>query len=342
MLDQIVDQLFSYAMSKSFEMLEEVKNQYTNQKILLTTISHFAKSSFYLTEFKTTIFHMDEEVILTINSDKISPTLSPKDISNNILPIIEQCFLTDDLESLQQISRNVAIQYISKHKLFVTLSDIAIAQRKQTDEILDNLDEIQKDINKLTKSIQRESAKKERALRSGLDLKIHHFIIEVAKGFLLITTKHSPQDTCASGSNSELTQFMDDIKKQIDIQFPVVDSTFYQRPIEIIGINPSDPFHPTNIVIPAVQYLDIYRRTLNNCLEDLLKYITLLPDDCLICFMEFLKLLDQHPCYTVYIQHFSSLIETNPLREEDVLAEKRFYTTLGKKILEMQLYLFSD
>lgn len=103
MFDALLNDIFSFVASTGLEELKELKALYTNQQILYLTIKQFAESNLFRIEYRNVAFYDIIDDIMSISSNLISPTLELPQIIDNLSPILEKCFITDNTNSCAHI-----------------------------------------------------------------------------------------------------------------------------------------------------------------------------------------------------------------------------------------------
>lgn len=343
LFEVLLEQMFSFIASKGIDQLETLRTQLTNQNILYLTITQFAKSELFRTEYKDTIYIDNKDDILAIAHDSIAPTLSISEIVENLTPLLEKCFITDDKTVSQRLFESIAMQYLAKNNLAVSMLDIAKQQRESTDAIVNSVSGLQSELENISAAVAAFNTKKERALNSGLGLKINSFIFTATQHFVLIATKNSP---VLSGSDKtprdSILELMKTIRDLVLEDFPVVDERYFITPIKTFTPDPHVAFQTNDLHIDVLKMLYIYKTELNNKVDELLKYSNLLPDNFLIAMMDVMRVLESSPLLMVYTSGMAEIFKVAVSSEDGGVAKsvKGFYIQLADKILELEKYVY--
>ena len=232
MIEFILENLFSMIADFSVEKIIELKNQYTNQHILSMTADQYVNTDYFKTEYRNVIAVIDKDKILAIDSKNIEPSSSVAQLVINLAPVFEDMLITDDASLRKDIITAIATQYISKRKLAISLFDILETQKKDTDAILEKIDSVDTKTLMIADSLQKREALRDRAIQSGIGRKMSQLVHCAAQYFISIVTKKPPQTV--GDSTTELTQYMNSIRKCIDEDFPDIDVGFLKKPVSVI------------------------------------------------------------------------------------------------------------
>lgn len=289
----LLEQVFSFVMSKSIDKIDGLREQYTNQQILYLTIEQFAHSDLFKNEYREVTYLDCKDEVLAKKAEEISPNLRPEKIVENIKDIILRSFVTDDINIVSKINESIVMQYLSKNQLAISLLDISRQQRQNTDEIIGSIKGLQTEVDNINHSIEMHDRLRASVMKNGLGLKINLFINNMAKDFIQIATKKPPQYNGGSVSDKEITvQFIDYIEHLIQADFPNVTENYYQEPIVGIVFNPNDIWNPQNIEVDLFVMMQKYRMDLYDKVDELLKYLPLLPENFLLVMMDLMHYVD--------------------------------------------------
>lgn len=341
MLDQLINGVYSFIASRGIDKINELEKQYNNQRILLMTISQLADGDYFRNEFKNVIYIENEEIILSISPELISPILGLSDLVENLHPMLEQIFICSDSIEQKHLFKSVVLQYISKSKLTVSLLELSKQQRLDTENIIENVHDLKQELNVISKSLEIHNIKKARALKSGLGRKINSFIYEAANFYILITTKKAPEYNL--GTEKEIiVHYMNTIQHLIEIDFPEIDEKFYTKPIETFTVDKEELFKTHSIKLDVYKTLFLYKKKLLQMEDDLLKYSNIIPEDFFIAMMELIGFMDQNPNFMLYGSGMSEQLKNlKPANGFDMArTTKDEYKHLGNLILALKPYIF--
>ena len=211
-------------------------------------------------------------------------------------------------------------------------------QKKDTDAILQKISNVDTKTLLITDSLQRREALKERAIRSGIGRKMEQLIHYASQSFISIVTKKPAQS--AGDAGTELEQYMNCIRKQLEDDFPEIGIDFLQKPVSIIMPNPDGSIIPLQKEIETLQFLNLFSRQTQGYIDELLKYTTLLPDDFIIKMIEVGNVIDSN-LYSHAIERGIAPMLRNAIptdKKAHVDSFKKYYRELGVKILSMEHY----
>lgn len=160
MFENIVDGAYSFIASRGIDKINELEKQYNNQRILLMTISQLADSDYFRNEFKNVIYIENEEIILSLSPEIISPILGLNELVDNLHPILEKIFICSDSIEQKHLFKSIALQYIGKSKLTVSLLELSKQQRQDTEKIIENVHGLKSELNIISKSLEIHNIKK--------------------------------------------------------------------------------------------------------------------------------------------------------------------------------------
>lgn len=235
-IDKIVDDLLDVIANTSKEEIKHVLEKNKLQKILYKTIIAFTKSMYFKREYKNIIYNDNKDVIFSIPDDKIHASKTPKQLAENILYIIQDCFPSDDIESQNKISYDIAFMYLQRAKVTIDLYDIIHMQQNGFNQMTDDLSEIKNIIlsnHKYELDLRQE---KETLLRKELQNEVVGFIGEIMRRYILFVTKEPAKlskeemDNFEKGLISKIKSTIKEIDKYITEDFCI-------KPVEVLIVN---------------------------------------------------------------------------------------------------------
>lgn len=338
MIDLIIENLFSVLVDMSVEKIVDLKKQYTNQRILYLTACQYVNTDFFKTEYRDVTAIVDKDKVLSIASEDIEPSKTIEEVKENIRPVFDGMLITDNYSLKDCIITAIATQYRSKRNLAISLFDILEAQKKDTDAILEKIENVDTKTLLIADSVMKREALKKQAIKSGIGRKMEQLIYYAAQNYISIITKRPAQSQGVA--NTELQQYMDFIRDQIEADFPEIGADFLDKPISIIMPDPNGSIMPLQKDVEVLQYLNLFSRHIQGYIDELLKYTTLLPDGFIIAMIDLGNVIDSN-IYSRAIERGIAQMLKNAI-PTDVSAHvkgfKIYYRELGLKILSMERY----
>lgn len=291
MIEIIADKMFELITSKGFEALGQLKEQYTNQMILYGIVKRFGEGDYFKNEFKNTLYYDNKDLILQMPERKISPTLGVQEISANLYETFIHIFI-GETEEVKRITEVLSTEYLSKRELTVKLLDLAVAEKKSTEHILQDIGKTRNIVEKINDYNERAEYKKKQLLRLGLGRKMDlfinaaagHFITWVNKGVISLKGKAGP----------ETLQYMDQIEELVNQGFPQVTEEFHKIPVKILRTDIT-PF--MEYEMSSTDYAVYMRTVLEKRADELLKVSDYLTDDFVYALFELMDLFERNPLY---------------------------------------------
>ena len=335
MIDYLVEKLFSVISDMSVEKIQELRNQYSNQRILYMTAKQFFATDEFKREFRHVTIALNEDAILAIPSKDLVASKLPNEIKDSIEPVFDSIIVTDDASVKQSIIGIIAVQYLSKRNISISLFDIIEEQRKDTEAIIDKISDVDKKTLFIADSINKREALRKEAFRNGIQRKISQLVTFAAQSFIMIVTKKPAQ---VIGNVTDFSaSYINCVRKQIEDDFPDIDADFILKPIQSISPDPKGTLMPITRENEVLQFLWAFRLQLNTYIDDLLKYNDLLPDAFIISMISLANLVDEDLYSHAIEQGVSKMIlnakQTNP--EQYVIGLKKYYRKLGENICSM-------
>lgn len=339
MFENLLNEAFSYMVSLGVEKITEIEKQYNNQNLLLLTICQFTESVFFKNEYKNVEYMKNEDAILSIVPESISPILGLDEIVDNISPVLETVFICFDCVEQERLFNIIVSQYLAKRNLTVTLLELSKQQRQDTEYISNKIDALKSDITIVSESVSNQETMKRRMIDSGLGSKINSFILKAAKGYIHIATKKMPQYKGDATDKNIISQYMDMIEKLIDSDFPDIDDEFYKKPMPLLR---TDISGFKNVELDVYEVLSIYKSELSQVQDDLLKYSNYISNDFLLIMTKLMGVIDNDVNFVMHSLGIGQLIKySKPANGFDMArTTKDEYKQLGNFILALKPYIF--
>ncbi len=335
MIDILVENLFSMIADMSVEKIQELRSQYSNQRILYMTAKQFFAADDFKREFRHVTIALNEDEFLAIPSKELEASKSINEIKDSITHVFDSIIVTDDAFVKQRIIGIIAAQYLSKRNLSISLFDVIEKQRKDTESIIDKVSDVDKKALFIADSINKREALKNEAFQNGIQRKMSRLVTFAAQSFIMIVTKKPAQ---VIGNTTDFAaSYVNSVRKQIEDDFPEIDADFICKPIQSISPDPNGSLMPIAKENEVLQFLWTFRLQLNTYIDDLLKYNGLLPDAFIISILSLGNLVDEDVYSYAIEQGVSKMImsakQTNP--EQFVIGLKNYYRRLGENICSM-------
>lgn len=300
-VDYIVDKTFELIMEKGIDFFKQYKQQSNNMDILYNVTKRFANSDYFKCEYGGIIYIDEKEILMQIDPEKISPILKPEEIVQNIRDVFSHIFIGDE-NVIEQITKILVLEYLSKRELTLKLLDLAILEKNNTETILNNIEEAKYTINRINEFNEEKQYRKERVIKIGLGRKMDSFISQSVGLYLQWINKGNVTHV---GNEIPITiQYFGQIEEMLKEGFPKVDENFYKMSVRVTQTN-GVPF-----VIRDVSSIDfvIYMHTqLETKADDLLKLSNFLPDEFLFIMLELLDFFSRNPMYDPASRGFSEI-----------------------------------
>lgn len=332
MIEYLADKMYEFITAKGGEFIEQLKERYNNQLILYGIIKRFGEGDYFRREYRNLAYIDQKDIILQISDEKLSPTLGVKEISNNIHEIISHTFIGDENHA-NKITEIIAAEYLSKRDLTFKLIDLAVLEKKSTDEILKEVNETKQTIEKINSVNEHKKYRKDQILKCGLGRKIDLFIHAAASHYLLWVKKGNL--THLGNGVPETIQYFEQIDELITNDFPDVTEDFYKIQMQVMILDKL-PFEVKEA--DPIDYICYARTILEQKAEELLKLSDLLPDEFFYTMMELLDVFTRNPMYDLNSRTFMHIaVNATPSkgmdRRKSIVDE---LSTLGKVILKFK------
>lgn len=316
MIELLTDSMYEFITSKGVETVEQLKTQYNNQFILYGIIKKFGEGDYFKQEYRNLTYIERKDIILQISEDKLSPTLSAKEIGKNIHDIISHMFIGDEI-CIDKIEKIIATEYLSKRELTVKLIDLVIEEKKHTNRILGGIGEVKHVVEKINNINEYKKYRKQQILKSGLGRKIDQFISDVAKHYLFWVTKGNPT---SKGDGIPVTiQYFNQIEELVKNNFINITKDFYKQPIKIQIIDRL-PFEIREV--KPIDYMIYVHTIMENKSQELLRMSEYLPDEFIFNMIEYLDLFERNPMYDFSSRGFAEMfINATPSNDADFREE---------------------
>lgn len=302
MIEFIADKLYELITSKGVDFIEQLKAQYNNQVILYGIIKRFGEGDYFRQEYRNLTYIDRKDIVLQISEDKISPTLEVEEISRNIHDIILHTFIGDN-GCIDKIEKIIVSEYLSKRKLTIELIDLAVMEKKNTDEIFEKVEEVKQVVEKINYVNECKKHRKDQILKCGLGRKIDLFISEATKHYLYWVNKGN---VTSKGNEIPVTiQYFDQIEELIKNNFIDITEEFYKQPIKIQIIDRL-PFEIKEV--SPIDYMLYVRTLMEKKTEELLRMSDMLPDDFFCTMIEYMDLFVRNPMYYPDNRQFMQIV----------------------------------
>ena len=337
MIEFLLENLFSIVADMSVEKIRQLRDQYTNQNILYMTICQYVNTDWFRTEHSDVTAALRKDKVLAIGSDDISPAKTVDEIADSIREVLGEMLVTDETSAKQNIITAIAAQYRSKSGLAIGLFDILEKQSRDTEEIIGRIEGVDKKTLLIADSVLKREALRERAIKSGIGMKMGQFINNTAQNYISIVTKEPPQTSNPSG---DFNQYMGSVRKLIKSDFPNITADFFKKPVQIMMLDPNGSLMPVFKDVETLQFLDLFSRQVHAHIDELLKYTNLLPDEFILEMIELGHLIDSDMTTQAAKMGAAQLLRKSAWAnaEESVKGLKSYYRRLGEKILAMETY----
>ena len=279
MIEDIADKMYEFITSKGAECIQNLKEQYNNQIILYGIIKRFGEGDYFNQEYRSMLYVDHKDIILQIPEDKLLPTLTSKEICENIHEVIGLSFIGDN-NLIDNITEIITAEYLSKRGLTMKLIDLAVSEKKATDKIIKGMDGIRNTVERINIVNESKKYRKEQILKYGLGRKIDSFISTVVRDYLLWVK--NGKLTFYGNNIPEVKQFFQQIDELIKNGFPDVTEDFYKIPIKEEN---------------ALDYIINIRSDIERRADELIKFSDLLPDEFFYTMMELLDIFARNPMY---------------------------------------------
>lgn len=276
-LNKIVDEILNVATCYTKEELNELINQNRQQRILLHCVIRFANSELFRLNYKDTEYYDDHDSILSISTDKITPSLSPNIIADNLSKVLNKCFITDNKDRYDKVVEYISHEYIYQSKATVQLYDVLKSQQDNFDSMGENISEVKKLIIQDQEKQKRLLAKKQDLLKYELQNIIQGNLENMMNYFLLFVCKKSPSIIGPNGKGfisiaESMSIKITEIIKDLDLY---ITDDFGNIPVKLNLMNTSianfDDLYRQQEVSYII-FLDVFKGEISKSIDDLRKY----------------------------------------------------------------------
>ncbi|WP_313128514.1 hypothetical protein [Anaerocolumna sp.] len=276
-LNKIVDEILSVATCYTKEELNELINQNRQQRILLHCIIRFANSELFRINYKDAEYYDDQDSILSISTDKITLSLAPHIIKDNLSKVLNKCFITDNKDRYDKIVEYISHEYIYQSKATVQLYDVLKSQQDNFDSMGENISEVKKLIIQDQEKQKRLFAKKQDLLKYELQNIVQGNLVNMMKYFLIFVCKQSPSIIGPNGEGfisipESMSVKIAEIISDLDVY---ITDDFGNIPIKVNLVNTSIANFSDCCIEQEVNYfmfLDIFKGEISKSIDDLRKY----------------------------------------------------------------------
>ena len=337
MIEFILENLYSIIANYPLDRLKELYNQYNNQRILLLTTEQFVKAPQFKKEFCDIDININKLDILSVDNEAIEPSKTVDEIFEALNPVLDSMIITDDVHTKEVIIRSIASQYLTKRQLTISLFDLLESQRRNTDDILRRLDEVDRKALLITDSIEQKNALRLKAIRNGIGWKMELMVKNLTSGLIHIVTQKGPQFTREEEEKYGKYLFRELLSREVENKFPGIEYDFAHQKVEVMIPNPNGGICPIYEQYGVFEYMNFVKIQAHSNMDDIMKYSTLIPDDFLVSLIALLHALDKSLLFSAIQMGADKMLMFSKLTDPEGTIEsfKQEFKMISQQINEL-------